>query len=76
MNKRAMPETFMTYKWAIQLQKPYNLNEHSLEWISFNRILTSRQLNFIIMKTNETKRGIFTCSPLPWVFQTFSFYVG
>ena len=49
-----MPETFMTYKCAIQLNKLYNSNNHSLEGISLhlNQILTTRQTNFIIMKTN------------------------
>ena len=60
MNQRATPETFMTYKCAIQLFKLYNANEHSLEWISLNenQILTTRQTNFIIMKTNNTKVGL------------------
>ena len=60
MNQRATPETFMTYKCAIQLFKLYNANEHSLEWISLNenQILTTRQTNFMIMKTNNTKVGL------------------
>ena len=55
MKNRAMPEALMPYKCAIQLFK-----EHSLEWINLNlnQILTTRQINFITMKTNETKAGL------------------
>ena len=57
MNKRATPKTFMTYQCAIQLFKLYNANESSLEWNSLNenQILTTRQTNFLVMKTNNTK---------------------
>ena len=60
MNNRAMPEAFMTYKSAIQLFKLYNSDDHTLEWVSLNvnQIITTRQSNFIIMKTNRTKVGL------------------
>ena len=60
MNKRATPNTFMIYKCAIQLFKLYNAKEHSLEWVKLNvnQILTSRQMNFLIMKTNNNKVGL------------------
>ena len=74
----------MTYKYAIQLFKLYNSNGHSLEWISLNlnQILTTRQTNFITMKTNETKVGMNILSnrlyvlngliPLSWLNVTLN----
>ena len=55
MNNRAMPDSLMTYKTAIQLHKLYNATDPSLDWISLNvdQILTTRQIFFIILKTNK-----------------------
>ena len=84
MNNRAMPEAFMTYKSAIQLFKLYNSDDHTLEWVSLNvnQIFTTRQSNFIIMKTNRTKVGLNILSnrlhvlngmiPLTWLNQPIS----
>ena len=60
MNNRAMPEAFMSYKTAIQLHKVYNQTDPSLDWINlhFDQILTSRQTEFLISKTNKTKVGL------------------
>ena len=59
MNNRAMPEALMTYKTAIQL---YNSDNHSLEWVNLNvnLIITSRQTNFINLKTNSTQVGLIS----------------
>ena len=82
MNNRAMPEAFMSYKLAIQLYKLYNSVNHSLEWVSLNlnQILTTRQTNFITLKTNKTKVGLNILSnrlhsingliPLTWLNQS------
>ena len=60
MNNRAMPEAFMPYKLAIQLHKLYNVGNFSLDWIAlnFDQILTSRQTNFLISKSNKHKVGM------------------
>ena len=60
MNNRAMPEAFMSYKLAIQLHKLYNVESPSLDWttLNFNQILTSRQTNFLISKSNLHKVGM------------------
>ena len=60
MNKRAMPQSFMTYKIAIQLHKLYNTSNPSLDWTSlnYNQILTSRQTQFLIAKSNRHKVGM------------------
>ena len=62
MNNRALPESFMTYKTAIQLYKLYNSNIYSKDWVdlNFNQILTSRQTTFMILKTNKSKVGLNT----------------
>ena len=82
MNNRAMPEAFMSYKLTIQLYKLYNSVNHSLEWVSMNlnQILTTRQTNFITLKTNKTKVGLNILSnrlhsingliPLTWLNQS------
>ena len=59
MNNRALPEALMTYKTAIQL---YNSDNHSLEWVNLNvnLIITSRQTNFINLKTNSTQVGLIS----------------
>ena len=86
MNNRAMPESLMTYKMALQLHKLYNTNDQSLDWISlnFDQILTSRQTTFMISKTNKTKIGLNTMAnrlsilngriPLSWLNATLSTY--
>ena len=50
----------MSYKTAIQLHKVYNQTDPSLDWINlhFDQILTSRQTEFLISKTNKTKVGL------------------
>ena len=60
MNNRAMPEAFMSYKLAIQLHKLYNVESPSLDWttLNFDQILTSRQTNFLISKSNIHKVGM------------------
>ena len=60
MNNRAMPESIMLYKCAMQLFKLYNANEQTLDWIlmNFNQTFTSRQTTFSIFKTNSTKVGL------------------
>ena len=84
MNNRATPDSFMIYKYAIQLHKLYNENEHSFEWVNLNinQILTSRQTNFLIMKTNNNKVGLNILTnrlhilngkiPLSWLNLTLS----
>ena len=62
MNKRAMPDSIMHYKAALQLHKLYNITRTnpSLDWISLNidQILTTRQTVFQILKSNKTKVGL------------------
>ena len=60
MNRRALPDSMLLYRLSIQLFKLYNTNDHSLEWISLNlnQILTSRQSNFEILRTNVNKVGL------------------
>ena len=60
MNNRAMPEAFMTYKIAIQLHKLFNASNPTLDWISlnFDQILTTRQTQFLISKSNKHKVGL------------------
>ena len=79
MNNRALPDSIMHYKTAIQLYKLYNSNEQSLDWIclNLNQILTTRQTKFMILKTNKTKVGLNTIAnrlsilngliPLSWL---------
>ena len=83
MNNRAMPDSLMTYKTALQLLKLYNATDSSINWICWNldQILTSRQAAFRILKTNKTKVGLNTLSnrfallngqiPLQWLFASF-----
>ena len=61
MNQRATPESMLLYRLSIQLFKLYNINTHSLEWVSlnWNQILTSIQSKFEILKTNVKKVGLF-----------------
>ena len=56
---RALPEQMILYKHAILLHKMYNQKSPEIEWIALNfqQLLTSRQLNFSIIKTNRCKLG-------------------
>ena len=79
MNNRALPDSLMYYKTAIQLYKLYNSNDQSLDWVSLNlkQILTTRQTMLMILKTNNTKVGLNTIAnrlsilhgliPLTWL---------
>ena len=79
MNNRAMPNAVMLYKHAIQLFKIYNAIEYTFDWtiLNFNQILTSRQISFMIFKSNEKKVGISILAnrlsilngkiPFPWL---------
>ena len=60
MNNRAMPNAIMHYMYAIQLFKIYNSNEYTFDWtmLNFNRTFTSRQRDFVILKSNSTKVGL------------------
>ena len=60
MNNRAMPDTFMKYKIAIQLYRLYNLTTPTHDWIvlNFDQILTSRQTKFAIAKSNKQRVGM------------------
>ena len=60
MNNRAIPEAIMSYKIAVQLQKLYNANDQSLDWIglNLNQILTTKQTFFFISKSNSAKVGL------------------
>ena len=55
MNKRALPDSFLQYKLAIQLFKLYNTTIHSMDWteLNLNQISTSRQTTFSVLKTNK-----------------------
>ena len=59
INKRATPNQMLLYKHAILLFKLYNGIETTDDWLSLNfqQILTGRQSNFIITKTNVYKIG-------------------
>ena len=50
----------MLYKLAIQLFKLYNNNDHTADLVllNWNQILTSRQTNFKILKSNDNKMGL------------------
>ena len=60
MNNRSIPEAFMTHKIAIQLHKLFNASNPTLDWISlnFDQILTTRQTQFLISKSNKHKVGL------------------
>ena len=60
MNERAMSDSIMHYKAALQLHKLYNATNLSLDRISLNidQILTTRQTVFQILKSNKTKVGL------------------
>ena len=52
---RATPNQMMNYKHAILLHKLYNNNQPSADWVDLNiqQILTSRQTEFNILKSNN-----------------------
>ena len=60
VNKRATPTDLMNYNLGIQLFKLYNSKEHLLKWLhlNHNQILTSRQIHFMIMRSNKLKVGL------------------
>ena len=53
--ERATPNQMMNYKHAILLHKLYNNNQPSADWVDLNiqQILTSRQTEFNILKSNN-----------------------
>ena len=76
----------MSYKHALAFYQLYNSKKPSLEWyaLNFNQILSSRQTNFKIAKTNRLKVGLNALAnrlfilneqvPLIWLgggFETF-----
>ena len=58
--KRATPCKMQKYKLAICLHKLYNIEFNPIEFylLNFNQILTSRQRNFSIVKSNRTRVGL------------------
>ena len=83
ITKRATPNQILLYKHAILLFKLYNSIDTTQEWVNLNfqQILTSRQVNFMISKTNSYKIGInLVCNrltvlnnkiPLNWLRLSF-----
>ena len=84
MNNRATPATFMLYKHSLTLYRLYNSTQKpTLEWCALNseQILTSRQLNFKIRRSNNLKVGLnaLACRlfilndmiPLQWFNKSF-----
>ena len=79
MCERATPEMYMNYKLALCLFKLYNIEYNPIEFVqlNFNQILTGRQLNFTLIKSNTFKVGINSLSnrlasinnkiPLSWL---------
>jgi hypothetical protein len=59
ITQRANPNQMLVYKHAILLFKLFNSINSTSEWVNLNfqRILTSRQVNFMISKTNNYKIG-------------------
>ena len=60
ISKRATPEKLMQYKFALCLHKIYNTDFNSKEFTrpNINQIITSRQENFMALKSNNIKIGI------------------
>ena len=83
ITKRATPNQILLYKHAILLYKLYNSIDTTQEWVNLNfqQILTSRQVNFVISKTNGYKIGLnLVCNriavlnnkiPLNWLNLSF-----
>ena len=59
--KRPNPERFLLYKTALNLFKLMNSSSNTIELVAlnFNQILTSRQSNFITVKANRKKVGLY-----------------
>ena len=57
---RATPIKMQKYKLAICLYKLYNSEFNPIEFylLNFNQVVTSRQRNFIIVKSNRTRVGL------------------
>jgi hypothetical protein len=60
ITNRAIPSQMLLYKHAILLFKPYNTINSTSDWVklNFQQTLTSRQVNFKILQTNNYKIGI------------------
>ena len=83
---RATPENFLLYKHAISLFKLYNSDTFTDDWVllNFNQILTSRQTDFISLRSNRTKVGLNALAnrlfilnnriPLQWLNMSISSY--
>ena len=58
--KRATPSKMQKYKLAICLHKIYNIEFNPIEFylLNNNQVVTSRQRNFIILKSNRTRVGL------------------
>ena len=59
MYNRATPENYLIYKQALTLYKLFWSTDYSLEFASLNinTVLTSRQLDFKVNKSNNLKVG-------------------
>ena len=60
LNKRATPNQLLIYKHALLLFNVNNENQPSAKWLAlnFNQILTSRQTDFQILKSNNYRVGL------------------
>ena len=60
LNKRATPNQLLIYKHALLLFNLYNENQLAADWLTlnFNQIITSRQTNFQIIKSNNYRVGL------------------
>ena len=60
ISNRATPCKMLKYKLALCLFKLYNLEFNLIKFclLNYNQILTSRQRNFITLKSNKTKVGL------------------
>ena len=58
--KQATPDKMQKYKLAICLHKLYNIEFIQIEFylLNNNQVMTSRQTNFITLKTNRTRVGL------------------
>ena len=58
--KRATPSKIQKFKLAICLHKLYNIEFNPTEFylLNDNQVVTSRQRNFIILKSNKTRVGL------------------
>ena len=86
ISKRASPEKFMHYKLALCLHKIHNTDFNSNEFIrlNINQIITSRQENFMALKSNNIKIEINCLAnrlyilngkiPLPWLKSSINMF--